>query len=105
MTTRTCPRCGGENIVYQREQTVTVGGSKHSFGGGIAIKKGLTYWLLIGWWAWIFKAMFNVVISCCTLGLFKFKKKEKIKGNTVSASKTINQTVAVCQNCGHSWKV
>jgi hypothetical protein len=34
--------------------------------------------------------------------LFGGRKKG---GLNFSADKTLNQTVAVCQSCGHSWKV
>ncbi len=101
----TCPKCGSSNITFQREQTASIGGSKHTLGGGISVKKGLIYWLLIGWWIWSFKAVFNLMIRCFTLGLVKIKKKDKITGRTVTASKAINHTVGVCQGCGHTWKV
>lgn len=109
MATQICPKCGSNNITFQREQTASIGGSLHSFGGG-KTGHGIFYWLFIGWWFWIFKFimwMFKVMLAICTLGLstlFTRKKKGKIGGKTITASKSINRTVAVCQNCGHTWK-
>lgn len=103
MAVKKCPKCGSNNITYQREQTTSVGNSKHSFGGGLEVKKGITYWLLIGWWAWIFKSLLNTMVSCFTLGFVKLKKRDKVSGKTTTKIKTTNHTVAVCQNCGHTW--
>lgn len=101
MANNICPKCGSENISFQREQTASIGGSTHLFGN----KKGhgILYWCVIGWWLWMVKAM----LAIGTLGistLFTRKKKNKLVGKTVTASKTINRTMAVCQNCGKSWK-
>lgn len=107
MATRLCPHCGSQNISYQREQTANIGGSLHSFGGG---KTGhsIFYWICIGWW-WIpFKCMMKYILAISTMGLsliFTRKKKDKIAGKTITANKTINHTVAVCQNCGYTWKI
>lgn len=90
-----CPKCGSENVLIQREQTTTVGATKvvgqkkkgcfnFIMGGWIV---SLLYWLFIGWWK-------NLI----------FGKREK-GAKSVHAGKTFNKTVAVCQNCGHTWKV
>lgn len=110
MAQKICPKCGSTNITFQREQTASIGGSLHSFGGG-KTGHGLMYWIFIGWWMWIVNLViwsFKAVFAICTLGLstlFTRKKKNKTSGKTISASKTFNHTVAVCQDCGHSWKV
>lgn len=104
-----CSKCGSENISFQREQTASLGGSLHSFGGG-KTGHGIMYWLFIGSWIWIFKLTFWMIkgmLAICTLGfstLFTRKKKAKITGKTFTASKTFHHTVAVCQDCGNSWK-
>lgn len=87
-----CPKCGSENVNIQREQTGTIGGAR-TYG-----KKhhGLLYFLLIGWWIWILK----LILIPITIW---FGKRDKL--NTVTAQKTFNKTVAVCQNCGHHWKI
>lgn len=101
MAQKVCPKCGSENITYQREQTASVGGSTHTFKAKGS--HGILYWLFIGWWLWMFKW----IMAMCTLGislLFTRKKKGKVVGKTVTATKSINRTMAVCQNCGNSWK-
>lgn len=87
-----CPKCESENVLVQREQSFNIGGA-HTFG-----KKnhGLLYWLLIGWWIWIFKIIFIPLTML-------FGKRNGL--NTVTAKKTFNKTVAVCQNCGYTWKI
>lgn len=105
-----CPKCGSENVIVQREQTASIGGSLHSFGGGKS-GHGIIYWLFVGWWIWIFKFIewiMKAIFAICTLGvslLFTRKKKDKLSGKTITANKTFNRTVAVCQDCGHHWKV
>ena len=87
-----CPKCNSENVNIQREQTGSIGGAR-TYG-----KKhhGLLYLLVIGWWIWIFK-LFLLPFTIW------FGKRDKL--NTVTAQKTFNKTVAVCQNCGHHWSV
>jgi len=78
-----CPKCGSENVTIQ---AVTEVKEKR--------KKGLLYWLFIGWWwelfAWIFLTLPKLLIAL-------FSKKTKIKSKT--------RSVAVCQNCGKRWNV
>ena len=98
MATKICPKCGSSNISYQREQISAKENGKHVTGSGFEIKKGLFYWAFIGWWIWIFKAIFNVGI----FGLFSHRKG--ISSKTISKSTIKNCTMAVCQSCGYSWK-
>ena len=78
-----CPKCGSENVTVQM---VTEVREKR--------KKGLLYWLLVGWWweffAWIFLTLPKLLVAI-------FSKKTK------TVSTTTKQ--AVCQDCGHNWKV
>lgn len=87
-----CPNCNSENVLVQREQTGSIGGA-HTYGRK---HHGIIYWLFFCWWIWIFKL---VLIPIRIL----FGKRNGI--NTITGQKTFNRTVAVCQNCGHSWKV
>lgn len=102
---RTCPKCGGTNISYQRETVGNIGGSFHSFSHNK--KHGCLYFLIIGWWIWIFKFIFGIlkIIMTGGLSLLFRKNKNKTTGKTISASKSINRTVAICQNCGNTWKI
>ena len=76
-----CSKCGSENVNVQL--VTKVKNKKH----------GIIYWLFIGWWLepvmWIFLTLPWLIIK-----IFKPKKV---------TSKTHSQ--AVCQNCGHTWKV
>lgn len=91
-----CPKCNSENVVVQREQSGSVGGSKTLY---YRKHHGLIYFCLIGWWIWVFKIMFLPITM-----LFGRKKKFG-SSSTINATKTINKTVAICQGCGHAWKV
>ncbi|OGO11458.1 MAG: hypothetical protein A2Y53_00125 [Chloroflexi bacterium RBG_16_47_49] len=71
-----CPKCGSEKVVTQ-----------------IVTKVDLKHRGCIGWCIWI-------ALSICTFGLIliiPLLTNSKVKTNTV--------TKAVCQECGHSWKV
>ena len=78
-----CPRCRSNNVSVQ---FVTEIKEKR--------KKGLLYWLFIGWWweifAWLFLTLPKLIIAI-------FSKKTK------TVSKTSKR--ALCQNCGYSWIV
>lgn len=97
---RICPRCGGTNISYQRETTGNVGTRTNTVVVKNANKsKGCLYWAFIGWW---WKPFYWIFIGWWWNLLFGGKSHG---GLNFGAEKTINRTVAVCQNCGNSWKV
>ena len=76
-----CPKCGSENV---NVQAVSITKNK---------KHGVIYWLCFGW-------LIDLILWVC---LFIPRLIIKIFG-----SKKIKTTVhseAVCQNCGHRWKV
>lgn len=98
-----CERCGSDNISYQREEIGSFGGSVGSFEEN---GHGCLYWIIFGWWIWIFKVVWWFLKVALTGGLsliFSGKKSKRMK--SMSASKSINRTIAVCQNCGYTWKV
>lgn len=76
-----CSKCGSNNV---NVQAVTRVKSK---------KHGLLYWMLVGWWLepimWLIFTLPWLIIK-----IFKPKKV---------TSKV--QKMAICQECGHSWKV
>lgn len=78
-----CPKCGSTNVSCQAVEKV------HQ-----KAKKGCLYWLFIGWWLepleWLFLTLPKLLFA-----LFGH--------HTKTVSKTI--TYAVCQDCGHRWKV
>lgn len=79
----TCPKCGSENVSVQAVTTVRE-----------KPKHGIVWWILIGWWLepllWIFLTIPRLLVA-----LFGRNKK------TVSET----HTEAICQSCGHRWKV
>lgn len=92
-----CPKCGSSNISYQREQTASVGAGTNK----VVIQKvkshGCLWWLMIGWW---WKLIYWMCIGWWWKPLFGRRNT----GLNFYANKSINHTMAVCQNCGHSWK-
>ncbi len=75
-TSFSCPKCGSSNINVQVVTNV------------MTKRRGC-----IGWALWILLAM-------CTFGLILIIP---LLTNSKTKSKTHNE--AICQNCGHSWKV
>ena len=90
-----CPKCGSPNVSFQRESSGNVGATKFSYG-----RRGhsLFWWLLIGWW---WKPIWFITFGWWT---WIFKRPKRGGGVAIQANKNINRTVAVCQNCGHTWK-
>lgn len=75
-----CPKCKSENVSIATEQ---VSGKTKSNNMGCL-------WALCRW-----------TLIICTCGLWLLVGKRKGTGRTSFK----NQTVALCQNCGHKWKV
>lgn len=95
-----CPKCGGTNIAFQREQTASVGaGTNRVVIQEAKKRRGCMYWVCCGW-------LFELIYWMC-IGWWKnlFFGGKKRGGLNFHADKAINRTVAVCQSCGHSWKV
>ena len=76
-----CPKCGSGNV---NVQAVTIVKNK---------RHGLFYWLCFGW---LFDLLLWLFLFLPRL-LFQLCKKTKIMSSTHSE--------AVCQNCGHRWRV
>lgn len=76
-----CRKCGSRDINIQM---VTKTKTK---------RKGILYWVFIGWWfeiiMWIFLTLPWLIIK-----IFKPKK-----------TKSKMYKMAICQNCGNSWRV
>lgn len=84
-----CPKCGGGDISFQVAQTDIHKECKKD-------KRGILWWCLVGWWL----EPFRWSLMLCTFGLLG-RRKKKISVET----KIGNSTMAVCQSCGHTWKV
>lgn len=94
-----CPRCGSTNISYQREQTANFGaGTNKVVIQQVKKSKGCLWWLCVGWW-WI--PLYWLLIGWWWRPLMGGRTNSGLNFN---ASKSINRTMAVCQNCGNSWK-
>lgn len=78
-----CPKCSSDRVTVQAVNEIT---EKR--------KKGLVYWLLIGWWweplAWLFLTIPKIIIA-----IFGNKKK----------TKSVMKSYAVCQKCGYRWQL
>lgn len=75
-----CPRCGSSNISIQIMQSAA---KTHTRGTGFM--------------QWFFRPLLIV----CTAGLWLLIGKRK----STSKTKFKNEKLAICQNCGKSWKV
>lgn len=80
-----CPKCKSENVKVQIVSEEVVRVYNHSF----------IYKLLIGWWL-------KPIIWLCT---FPFKIVGWFLPSFKKYSNTEHKSMAVCQNCGHSWNV
>ena len=80
-----CPKCQSENVTTQVVNTVKLK-TQH---------KGIIYWLFVGWW-WVPIKWLVFTIPALILAIFG-KKKQKVVNK--------QETMCVCQNCGHSWKI
>lgn len=80
-----CPKCGSENVSVQVVTETELKEKKH----------GVIWWLCVGWW-WIPIKWLVFTLPALLIALFKPKKYK-----TVSHSKKM----AVCNNCGKSWRV
>lgn len=81
-----CPRCRSRDVRVElvRERRLT----RHS----------LAWWLLIGWWIWPFKLLFLPVI-------WSQEAEQKGKRPPPRRDEMVTRSVAVCQHCGHHWRV
>jgi len=87
-----CKRCGSEHVSVQYVQT----GSKTKSKSTTRHKKrGCLYWLCCLW-------AIDLLIWC-----FTFWSPSRRKSKTKGTSKTTisNQKMAVCNDCGHSWRI
>ena len=79
-----CPKCKSENVNVQAVTEI------------IKKKRGLLWWLFIGWW-W---SMIKLV-----LWVFYFVPMLIIRAIRGSKVKSKTTTQAICQACGHRWKI
>lgn len=94
-----CPKCGSIHIQFQREQTGSVGAGTNKVVVVNKRSKGCLYWLFLGWWI---EPMYWIFIGWWWRLLFGGRKKGGLNFN---ASKTLNKTIAICQDCGNSWTI
>ena len=99
-----CPYCSSDKILIQQ---VTQGSESKTKTKVYETHHGCLYWVFVGWWIWMFKALLDLFLIGCTGGLYIFFKKKKQVGKEVgnTTTKNINTTVATCQNCGKTFNV
>ena len=78
-----CPVCGSENVNVQIVTETELKNKHH----------GVVWWLCIGWW-WVPILWLFFTIPALIIKIFA-PKKQNLKQR--------NETVRVCQNCGHKW--
>lgn len=94
-----CPKCGGTNINYQIIQTGSVGAGTNKVVIEPAKRShGLLYWFSC---VWMFKFAWWLMVGWWWRLLFGGKRRGGLNFN---ASHNTNKTMAICQDCGHSWK-
>lgn len=78
-----CLKCGSENVNVQAISNVK------SHGGTIP------------WWYWLcFVWVVDVMLYCCLIGFFGINIHHIFK-----KTKTKIESYAVCQECGHKWRM
>ena len=75
-----CPKCKSDQV---NVQAVSITKTRHH---------GIAWWLFVGWWWWILWMIAFIPMLIIRL----------IRGKRV---KTKVHSEAVCQSCGHRWKV
>lgn len=78
-----CPKCGSENVNVQAVSETSLK----------VKRKGILYWLFVGWW-WLPIKWLIFTIPAIIIKIFAPKK---YKTTTKHVSK------CVCQSCGHMW--
>lgn len=87
-----CKKCGSENVSVQVvNETDTKLVTKHH---------GIIWWVLVGWWLPI-KWFAQLVLFGVFAILYWLFKSPKYK--TVTRHRKVS--LAVCQDCGHTWEV
>ena len=80
-----CGRCGSTNVYVTSVNETQLKDAHH----------GCFWWMMIGWW-WIPVKWICLTIPAILAKLFIPKKQRAVNKR---------YSVAVCQNCGHSWKL
>lgn len=80
-----CTNCGSDRVQVQTLNEIDFKTKN----------KGIVWWILVGWW-WIFVKWTVLTIPALFFKIFGGKKQ-----------KVVNRAVyqAVCQDCGHGWRV
>lgn len=78
-----CPKCGSENVNVQTASNVKSRGGTTPF------------------WYWITGAcLLDLALYCCIIGFFGVNIHHIFHKTTTKV-----ETYAVCQTCGHKWKI
>ena len=81
----TCPKCGSENVTVQVLTETQLKEKKH----------GVIWWLCVGWW-WVPCKWLVFTLPALIVAIFKPKGYK---------TKSVHKKMAVCNNCGKSWRV
>ncbi len=78
-----CPRCGSSNVNVQIVQQTQL----------VPRRRGIAWWLFIGWW-WVPLKWICFTVPALVVKLLA-PKRQKLVQRT--------RSVCVCQNCGNHW--
>ena len=81
----TCPKCGSENVTVQVVTETQLKEKKH----------GVIWWMCVGWW-WVPIKWLVFTLPALIVAVFKPKNYK---------TKSVQKKMAVCNNCGKSWRV
>lgn len=81
-----CQYCGGKNVNVQMINE----------GHLVTKHHNILWWLIIGWW-WIPIKWIFLFVPALIFKIFGIGKRHKIKN--------VSYKMAVCQNCGKTWKI
>lgn len=88
-----CPKCKGENVNVQVvNETDTKLVAKHH---------GIIWWVLVGWWWLPLKWLAQLLLFGVFAILYWLFKSPRYKAVT----RHTKVSLAVCQDCGHTWEV
>ena len=108
---RTCPKCGSDNITYQTFQEnrggKTITRTKGKYYDRSDRGHGCLWWLFIGWWWWMVDLLMWITLFFPRLVIRLFRRSDGVmKSKSVSHTKNkiAYRKMAQCQDCGRTWK-
>ena len=104
-----CPKCNSDNVRIESVQenlgSTSITRTKYK---GPKKPHGLLWKLFIGWWWWIVKLPFQLLLFPF-IAIYKVFNRRgtalRSHGTTKSVNHIVYKTVCTCQNCGNTWEI